>query len=285
MSARPRRTLLAAATLLAALAPAAANADDDAQKRADLMAQLDGLVDNLAARVGGGDLDAALSIDDQIKGKLDELDGVKGDDSAAAERVSRWRDAAGKFPDAANALEQLLAVKDKYRDFDATCQGQDAALRAQLKKYVDDKNSAGLTEIPPLVESALAPIKSTFDEAEAANQQQSDRRGRASGFDADGAWSAVRDKLRDGAQSAGGVWDKNRGDYTRSCAPLLTPKDHPAVVETLRFLGDLKQTRDALIDRLKQQVRQVAQDVAGAPSQSDDGVLAATESKANAIQS
>jgi hypothetical protein len=270
--------------ILLASSPAWSDENDDAQKRAATITELNGLLADLVGRAGS-DVDGALGVNDRIKSKLDELDSVKGDDATAAEMVSSWRQQTAAFPDAANALKQLSTTQDKYKDLDSTCQGQDAAFRAQLKKYVDDKNTNGLTEIPPLADGSLAPIKTTVDEAEAANSALASARERIGGFTADGPWTAVRDKLVQAGEAAWATWDKNRNDYTRSCTPLLKPQEHPAVVETLKFLADLKAARDALIDKLRQQVRGVAQDLAGAPSASDDGVIAGTEGKANQIQS
>lgn len=275
---------LLVATAAAASGRARAQDDNgDAQKRAALITQLNALATDLAGRIPG-DLGGALSKNGDIKSALDQLDAVKGDDTAASDIVSHWRDYVARFPDGANALQQLLTAQDRYKELDSTCQGQDAALRAQLKKYVDDKNTNGITEIPPLADSALAPVKTTVDEAEAANGTLSSARDSAGGFDGDGPWATVRDGLTRAAHDAWARWDRNRQDYTRSCTPLLQPSSHPAVVETLKFLTDLKTTRDGLIDSLRMQVRGVATGVADAASQSDDNIIAGTEARANLIQ-
>jgi hypothetical protein len=111
-----------------------------------------------------------------------------------------------------------------------------------------------------------------------------DAKSQVDGVDLSGDWSNVRDRLRSAAQTAKDTWDRNRSDYQRSCQPLLTPRDHPAVVEALRLLADTKQARDNLIAKLRQEVRQIATDLGGARDQSDDGKIAGTESTTGQVQ-
>ena len=277
--------LVAASALVLLAADGAARADEDAdaQTRATLTAQLTSLLNDLAGRLPA-DVSGALAKNDDIKSALDQLDAVKGEDSAAASLLSQWRDEVALFPAAANALAQLTTAQDQYASFDATCQAQDAALRAQLKKYVDDKNTNGLTEAPPLAQSALAPLKPTWDAAEAMNTTLTDAHDTIGNFKGDGAWSTARDNLKRGGDDAWTKWDRNRQEYTRSCTPLLSPNDHPALVATVKFLGDLKAARDQLVDTMRMNVRGVATTVSDATSSSDDGLIASSEARANQIQ-
>lgn len=219
---------------------AGADDDENARRRDELIAELKQLVADIPGKVPG-DLDGAIDNAREVKSKLSELDGVKGDNSTAEDMVDHWGDYADNFMDATNYLKQLVLWQERFKDFDTHCQEQDGALRDRIRAFVDAKNTDGITQIPPLADQVLSDIKPTWDDAERQNDVDNDARSRVDGVSLSGDWSNARDALRSAAESAKDTWDHHRSDYQRSCQPLLAPREHPAVVEALRLLADTKQ--------------------------------------------
>ena len=271
--------------LVALMLCGVARADDDenAQKRSDLIGEIKQLVADLPGKIPG-DLDGAIDNASEVKSKLSDLDGVKGDDSTAEDMVDHWGDYADNFIGATNLLKQLVLWQDRFADFDSHCQMQDAALRQQIKAFVDAKNTDGITQIPPLADQVLSDIKPSYDDGERQDKVNSEAKSQIDGVSLSDDWSNARDALRSAAQTAKDTWDHHRADYQRSCQPLLAPRDHPAVVEALRVLAETKQARDNLVAKLRQEVRQIAADLGGVRDQSDDGKIAGTEGTVAQVQ-
>lgn len=259
---RSLAVLLSAGLSLYAGRQALGDEESDREEREALLPAIQSDLENVAKQLYGiADASSADGIGDAIGSarsmgeKVEKLERVKGDDSAASSIAERYPDDLESFYEAANALLELknAQLAQAQRGLWKSCGDEDKNLREAVKPYLEPPDPAGLEKVPQLAEEAKGKIHDDLarqlgQESDIASAYEEAKRFSVS----DGGWSDVTSHLREGAD---GTWSKYQAalkETKEKCAELDKGKEHPFIVESLgKLKGASAGSKQLLDDILK----------------------------------
>jgi hypothetical protein len=251
---------------------------DEASDRESAIREIEGYLKEMASYVSRArddssmsNLDSAIDRADRLKSKIRDLERVKGSDSRANKIVSDWPGYADKFREATAYLKQMKAVQLAQQDDKLwqRCEETDRKLREEIDRYVRDRDPEGLTRIPELAESYGRKPKEDYDRDKNRDSDMGSWHRYPDGFRADDGWNDVASNLRSGASGVLTIWRERLELSRQKCEHLVRLRNHPAVDEGVKKLGDHGEMRRRLYEELGKQLDEATNQLKSVPDSSD----------------
>jgi hypothetical protein len=265
-------------------------ADDESDRR-DLMARIDAKLDSAARELYSLDRESdASNVDDaqgyvrEVEELVNELKGVKGDDSAANRISDDYPDYIRDFRDASDALRTLKKRQGKAADYLRQCREFDAAMVAKANAAKDDPDGAA-----ELLEFARTTGKKGEDVLSDASREWSEverNRDDAKRFStSEGHWSDVRSNLQSSADAIAQIWRDNWDKAKSACEEVVKREHHRDVERVLEKLANSREGRAELRRKIDEQLDSIAERIKDVQSQSDASYVSAALDNTRELES
>lgn len=258
-----------------------ARADEESDRRKyiyEIEKLLEGMQSDLERVVsdsGTGYVEYAIRKADEIKDQIRNLDGVKGDDSQAKERVSRYPGYADKFKESARYLKELKQGQRHLDEWPKKCEERVKELLEKVRAYTASHDPRGLEEVPKLAREYGRTGKELLEQAERKRYEMQQWYERAVYFsEGDGKWSYVKSSLHSAARGVYEHLTKVQDQMKRDdvCGDLAKEERNPHVEREMAKLFEGKKGLEMIYAQLDRQLGEAASylnDLEGDSSASD----------------
>lgn len=266
----------------------------DPGKRSQLVGEIERLLSDIAGELrdvpgdsSTSDLERTLEYAGRVADKAREVrDHIDGD-SDARRIAEGYPDIARRYQDAARYLRELKIDHRRLDEFPRRCEDAMKELASRMRAYTDSHDPRGAEEVPKLAREFGRVGKTALEQGDGVKRMTYERYDRVNNFsDSEGKWSDVRSQLHGAGRAMYEHTARMHEQVKRDdiCGNLAKEERNPLVEQAMQKLLEGKRGIEMIYDSIDRQLSEMASNLDGLASDSDDSDIRGAERKADDIE-